>query len=117
MIAQVNSEVEYIKFENLDSIEDADECLKTILSQLSSENWTSVCEALENVCRLSRFHKEAMLVMLTYMDSNFSFGENITNENERALREELWAKVEAAYAIEKHLGEDFLTNWSQLFNF
>ncbi|POO02388.1 hypothetical protein TorRG33x02_013720 [Trema orientale] len=44
-------------------------------------------------------------------------GENITNENERALREELWAKVEVVHAIEKHLEEDFLTNWSQLFNF
>ncbi|XP_042502973.1 uncharacterized protein LOC122080139 [Macadamia integrifolia] len=57
-------EVEYIESENLNDLEDVDTMLKTLLSGLDSKDWVSVCEALNNVRRLSIFHKEAMLDML-----------------------------------------------------
>ncbi|KAG6659461.1 hypothetical protein I3843_03G033400 [Carya illinoinensis] len=59
-----NSEVEYIESENLNDLEDVDASLETLLASLDSKNWVMVCEALNNVRRLSIFHKEAMLDML-----------------------------------------------------
>uniref|UniRef100_A0A5B7C6J5 TOG domain-containing protein n=1 Tax=Davidia involucrata TaxID=16924 RepID=A0A5B7C6J5_DAVIN len=59
-----NSEVEYIESENLNDVEDVDMSLKTLLAGLDSKDWVSTCEALNNVRRLSIFHKEAMLDML-----------------------------------------------------
>ncbi|KAG7555289.1 Armadillo-type fold [Arabidopsis suecica] len=57
-------EVEYIDSENLDNVDDADAVLKSVLAGLESKDWISVCDALNNVRRLSIFHKEAMLHML-----------------------------------------------------
>ncbi|CAE6101840.1 unnamed protein product [Arabidopsis arenosa] len=57
-------EVEYIESENLDNVDDADAVLKSVLAGLESKDWISVCDALNNVRRLSIFHKEAMLHML-----------------------------------------------------
>lgn len=59
-----NSEVEYIESENLNDVEDVDTSLKTLLAGLDSKDWVLVCEALNNVRRLSLFHKEAMLELL-----------------------------------------------------
>ncbi|NP_001353649.1 HEAT repeat-conatining protein isoform X1 [Solanum lycopersicum] len=59
-----NSEVEYIESENLNDVEDVDTSLKTLLTGLDSKDWVLVCEALNDVRRLSLFHKEAMVDML-----------------------------------------------------
>ncbi|XP_009599984.1 uncharacterized protein LOC107766855 [Nicotiana tabacum] len=59
-----NSEVEYIESENLNDLEDVDTSLKTLLTGLDSKDWVLVCEALNDVRRLSIFHKEAMVDML-----------------------------------------------------
>ncbi|KAL2523360.1 ARM repeat superfamily protein [Forsythia ovata] len=59
-----NSEVEYIGSENLNTVEDVENCLKTLLSRLDSKDWSSVCEALNDVRRLSIFHKEAIVGVL-----------------------------------------------------
>lgn len=59
-----NSEIEYIESENLSDVEDVDTSLKTLLAGLDSKDWVLVCEALNNVRRLSLFHKEAMLDLL-----------------------------------------------------
>ncbi|CAN4082469.1 unnamed protein product [Withania somnifera] len=59
-----NSEVEYIVSENLNDVEDVDTSLKTLLTGLDSKDWVLVCEALNDVRRLSLFHKEAMVDML-----------------------------------------------------
>ncbi|KAL6994322.1 hypothetical protein U1Q18_012429 [Sarracenia purpurea var. burkii] len=59
-----NSEVEYIESENLNDVEDVDISLKILLSGLESKDWVLVCEALNDVRRLSIFHKEKMLSML-----------------------------------------------------
>lgn len=37
---------------------------QSVLAGLESKDWISVCDALNNVRRLSIFHKEAMLHML-----------------------------------------------------
>lgn len=55
-----NSEVEYIESENLKDVEDLEMSLKTLLAGLDSKDWVLVCEALNNVRRLSIFHKEMM---------------------------------------------------------
>ncbi|KAL3813783.1 hypothetical protein ACJIZ3_015051 [Penstemon smallii] len=60
-----NSEVEYIESENLKDVEDVENCLQTLLSGLGSKDWISVCDALNNVRRLSIFHKEAIVDMLS----------------------------------------------------
>ncbi|CAL5370557.1 unnamed protein product [Camellia sinensis] len=60
----VNTEVEYIESENLNDVEDVDMSLKTLLAGLDSKDWVLVCEALNDVRRLSIFHKEAMVSML-----------------------------------------------------
>ncbi|KAL0450650.1 UNVERIFIED_CONTAM: hypothetical protein Slati_1621400 [Sesamum latifolium] len=60
-----NSEVEYIESENLKDTEDVENCLKTLLSGLGSKNWVSVCDSLNNVRRLSIYHKEAIIDMLS----------------------------------------------------
>ncbi|KAL0331977.1 UNVERIFIED_CONTAM: hypothetical protein Scaly_2099200 [Sesamum calycinum] len=60
-----NSEVEYIESENLKDVEDVENCLKTLLSGLGSKNWVSVCDSLNNVRRLSIYHKEAIIDMLS----------------------------------------------------
>ncbi|KAJ0260953.1 ARM repeat superfamily protein [Hirschfeldia incana] len=57
-------EVEYIESENLDNVDDADAVLESVLAGLESKDWVSVCDALNNVRRLSIFHKEAMLHLL-----------------------------------------------------
>ncbi|KAJ4960179.1 hypothetical protein NE237_020089 [Protea cynaroides] len=57
-------EVEYIESENLSDLDDVDTILKTLVAGLDSKDWVLVCEALNNVRRLSIFHKEAMLDML-----------------------------------------------------
>ncbi|KZV45667.1 hypothetical protein F511_02327 [Dorcoceras hygrometricum] len=56
-----NSEIEYNESKNL---EDVECCLKTLILGLSSKGWSSVCDALNNVRRLSIFHKENMVGML-----------------------------------------------------
>ncbi|KAL5080076.1 hypothetical protein RYX36_008497 [Vicia faba] len=57
-------EIEYIESENLNDVEDIDTCLKTLLAALDSKDWVLVCDTLNNVRRLSIFHKEAMLDIL-----------------------------------------------------
>ncbi|VYS66847.1 unnamed protein product [Arabidopsis thaliana] len=57
-------EVEYIESENLDNVDDADAVLKSVLAGLESKDWISLCDALNNVRRLSIFHKEEMMHML-----------------------------------------------------
>ncbi|KEH24867.1 putative armadillo-like helical protein [Medicago truncatula] len=57
-------EVEYIDSENLNDLEDVDACVKTLLAGLDSKDWVLVCDTLNNVRRLSIFHKEAMLDIL-----------------------------------------------------
>ncbi|KAK4603713.1 hypothetical protein RGQ29_012290 [Quercus rubra] len=57
-------EVEYIESENLNDLEDVDTSLKTLLAGLESKDWVLVCEALNNVRRISIFHKDAMLNIL-----------------------------------------------------
>ncbi|XP_042036825.1 uncharacterized protein LOC121782900 isoform X2 [Salvia splendens] len=57
-------EVEYIESEDLKDVEDVDDCLKALLSGLGSKDWVTVCDALNNVRRLSIFHKEAIVSML-----------------------------------------------------
>ncbi|XP_022741637.1 uncharacterized protein LOC111293141 isoform X1 [Durio zibethinus] len=59
-----NLEVEYIESENLSDLEDVDTCLKKLFPGLDSKDWVLVAEALNNVRRLSIFHKEAMHSML-----------------------------------------------------
>ncbi|KAL2500037.1 ARM repeat superfamily protein [Abeliophyllum distichum] len=60
-----NSEVEYIGSENLNTVEDLENCLKVgMLSVLDSKDWVSLCEALNDVRRLSIFHKEAIVGVL-----------------------------------------------------
>ncbi|XP_057481792.1 uncharacterized protein LOC130768721 [Actinidia eriantha] len=59
-----NPEVEYIETENLNDVEDVDASLKVLLAGLESKDWVLVCEALNDVRRLSIFHKEEMLSML-----------------------------------------------------
>ncbi|PIA62061.1 hypothetical protein AQUCO_00200204v1 [Aquilegia coerulea] len=54
------SEVEYIESENLNDLEDVDTRLSTLLVGLDSKDWVLVCEALNNVRRLSIFHRDAM---------------------------------------------------------
>ncbi|PIN02705.1 hypothetical protein CDL12_24779 [Handroanthus impetiginosus] len=58
-------EVEYVESENLKDVEDVECCLKTLLSGLGSKDWVSVCDALNNVRRLSIYHKEAIVCMLS----------------------------------------------------
>ncbi|KAI3474871.1 hypothetical protein Pfo_030182 [Paulownia fortunei] len=60
-----NLEVEYIESENLKDVEDVENCLKTLLSGLGSKDWVSVCDALNNVRRLSIYHKEAIVGILS----------------------------------------------------
>ncbi|XP_047965857.1 uncharacterized protein LOC125210342 isoform X2 [Salvia hispanica] len=57
-------EVEYIESEDLKDVEDVDDCLKALLSGLGSKDWVTVCDALNNVRRLSIFHKEAIVNIL-----------------------------------------------------
>ncbi|KAB2031750.1 hypothetical protein ES319_D05G326300v1 [Gossypium barbadense] len=59
-----NSEVEYIESENLSDLEDVDTCLKKLLPGLDSKDWILIVETLNNVRRLSVFHKERMHCML-----------------------------------------------------
>ncbi|XP_030530818.1 uncharacterized protein LOC115741194 [Rhodamnia argentea] len=60
----VNVEIEYIDSEDLNGLEDVDMTIKTILAGLDSKDWVLVCGTLNNVRRLSLFHKEAMLEMV-----------------------------------------------------
>ncbi|CAH8370560.1 unnamed protein product [Eruca vesicaria subsp. sativa] len=63
-VEKATVEVEYVESENLDNVDDPDAVLKTVLAGLDSKDWVSVCDALNNVRRLSIFHKEAMLHLL-----------------------------------------------------
>ncbi|EPS73283.1 hypothetical protein M569_01470 [Genlisea aurea] len=60
----VNSEVEYIESEELKDVEDVDSCMKTLVAELCSKDWVALCRALNNVRRLSLFHKEALVSAL-----------------------------------------------------
>ncbi|KAK6155178.1 hypothetical protein DH2020_009426 [Rehmannia glutinosa] len=60
-----NIEVEYIESENLKDVEDVENCLQTLISGLGSKDWVSVCDALNNVRRLSIYHKEAIVSILS----------------------------------------------------
>ncbi|KAK6920726.1 LOW QUALITY PROTEIN: CLASP N-terminal domain [Dillenia turbinata] len=55
-----STEVEYIESENLNDVDDKEKVLQTLLAALDSKDWILVCEALNNVRRLSIFHKESM---------------------------------------------------------
>ncbi|KAK6924870.1 CLASP N-terminal domain [Dillenia turbinata] len=57
-------EVEYVESENLNDVDDKERVLQTLLAGLDSKDWVLVCEALNNVRRLSIFHKESMHDML-----------------------------------------------------
>ncbi|KAK9090464.1 hypothetical protein Sjap_023641 [Stephania japonica] len=57
-------EVEYIESENLNDLDDADLCLDTLLAGLESKDWVLLCEALNNVRRLSIYHREAMIKIM-----------------------------------------------------
>ncbi|KAG8366864.1 hypothetical protein BUALT_Bualt16G0012300 [Buddleja alternifolia] len=59
------TEVEYIESEDLKDVEDVENCLKALLSGLGSKDWVSVCETLNNVRRLSLYHKESIVGMLS----------------------------------------------------
>ncbi|XVF60339.1 hypothetical protein PTKIN_Ptkin08bG0037100 [Pterospermum kingtungense] len=59
-----NSDVEYIESENLNDLEDVDTSLEKLLPGLDSKDWVLVVETLNNVRRLSVFHREAMYSML-----------------------------------------------------
>ncbi|KAK8644245.1 hypothetical protein V6N13_123556 [Hibiscus sabdariffa] len=59
-----NTEVEYIESENLSDLEDVDTCIEELLPGLESKDWVQVVESLNNVRRLSIFHREAMHSML-----------------------------------------------------
>ncbi|KAJ8775125.1 hypothetical protein K2173_020129 [Erythroxylum novogranatense] len=63
-VEMINSEVEYIESENLSDVEDVDSNVKTLLAGLDSKDWVLVCESLNDVRRLSIFHREALLDML-----------------------------------------------------
>ncbi|KAJ9135294.1 hypothetical protein P3X46_032497 [Hevea brasiliensis] len=63
-VAIGNAEMEYIESENLSDVDDVDTSVKTLLAGLDSKDWILVCESLNNVRRLSIFHKEALLDML-----------------------------------------------------
>ncbi|KAF8390389.1 hypothetical protein HHK36_024915 [Tetracentron sinense] len=58
------AEVQYIESENLNDLEDVNMSLKTLLDVLNSKDWVVVCEALNNVRRITIFHKESMLDIL-----------------------------------------------------
>ncbi|XP_051115520.1 uncharacterized protein LOC127240734 isoform X2 [Andrographis paniculata] len=60
-----SSEVEYIECADLKDLEDVENCVKTLLSELSSRDWVSVCDALNNLRRLCMFHKEAIVTILS----------------------------------------------------
>ncbi|CAA0820205.1 ARM repeat superfamily protein [Striga hermonthica] len=57
-------EVEYIESENLKDVEDVENCVKTLAFELGSKDWVEVCEALNNVRRLSIYHKESIVAIL-----------------------------------------------------
>ncbi|KAI7731167.1 hypothetical protein M8C21_006575 [Ambrosia artemisiifolia] len=54
------TEVEYIESEKLDDLKDFDMSLKMLIPGLESKDWVLICEALNNVRRLSIYHKEAL---------------------------------------------------------
>ncbi|KAL4581634.1 hypothetical protein LXL04_006160 [Taraxacum kok-saghyz] len=54
------AEVEYIESEKLDDLEDFENSLKVLLSGLESKDWVFQCETLNNVRRISIYHKEAL---------------------------------------------------------
>ncbi|XP_065877440.1 uncharacterized protein [Euphorbia lathyris] len=60
----VNVEVEYTESENLSDVADVDASLKALLAGLDSKDWVMVCESLNDMRRLSIFHKEELLDML-----------------------------------------------------
>ncbi|MFS7956189.1 hypothetical protein Hanom_Chr07g00651641 [Helianthus anomalus] len=54
------AEVEYIESEKLDDLTHIDTSLKMLIPGLESKDWVLLCEALNNVRRLSIYHKEAL---------------------------------------------------------
>ncbi|XP_010550106.1 PREDICTED: uncharacterized protein LOC104821061 isoform X2 [Tarenaya hassleriana] len=61
---KANAEVEYIESEELTDISNVDTILNSLLPGLDSKDWVSVCDSLNNVRRLSMFHKEEMQHMM-----------------------------------------------------
>lgn len=59
-----SSEVEYIESGDLRDVEDVENCLKSLLSELNSKDWVSVCDALNNLRRFCLFHKEDIVSIL-----------------------------------------------------
>nr|XP_043616807.1 uncharacterized protein LOC122588702 [Erigeron canadensis] len=53
-------EMEYIESEKLNDLEDVDKSLKVLIVGLESKDWVLLCETLNNVRRLSIYHKEAL---------------------------------------------------------
>ncbi|XP_030483899.2 uncharacterized protein LOC115700496 [Cannabis sativa] len=64
VVEVASAEVEYIDSENLNDVEDVDASLKMLLSGLDSKDWVLLCNSLNNVRRLSLYHKEAMFDVL-----------------------------------------------------
>ncbi|XP_017238406.1 uncharacterized protein LOC108211344 [Daucus carota subsp. sativus] len=58
------AEVEYIESENLEDVEDLNTNIEILKGELESKDWVVVCGALNNVRRLSLFHKELLCDML-----------------------------------------------------
>ncbi|KAM3250668.1 hypothetical protein P3L10_004738 [Capsicum annuum] len=57
-----NSEAEYIESENLKDVEDVGLSMKTLLTGLESKDWVLVCEALNDVRRLSMGNVISLIV-------------------------------------------------------
>ncbi|KAI3761937.1 hypothetical protein L1987_52360 [Smallanthus sonchifolius] len=60
----VVAEVEYIDSDKLNDVKDVDKSLKVLLDGLGSKDWVLLCETLNNVRRLSIYHKEALHAIL-----------------------------------------------------
>lgn len=54
------AEVEYIESEKLDDLEDVENSLKVLVDGLESKDWVFLCETLNNLRRLSIYHKESL---------------------------------------------------------
>lgn len=54
------AEVEYIDSDKLDDLEDFEKSLKVLITGLESKEWVFLCETLNNVRRLSIYHKESL---------------------------------------------------------
>ncbi|KAF3642240.1 putative homeobox-leucine zipper protein HAT5-like [Capsicum annuum] len=82
-----NSEAEYIESENLKDVEDVGLSMKTLLTGLESKDWVLVCEALNDVRRLSMFHREACLIC---SDIFKAYRDSIVDSTDPLLVQLLW---------------------------